>query len=129
VKDRVTDVKEFGDAVRRVGEGGSAIDPEVVSRLLGRQRDHDPVGDLTQREREVLELMAEGLSNQGICERLYLSPKTIEAHVHGIFMKLGLRPTPGGSSPRKRGTCAPTKLIRERSARAKPSPSGGEAPA
>ncbi|HEY1357751.1 MAG TPA: response regulator transcription factor [Thermoleophilaceae bacterium] len=96
MKDRVTDVKEFGDAVRRVGEGGSAIDPEVVSRLLGRQRDHDPVGDLTQREREVLELMAEGLSNQGICERLYLSPKTIEAHVHGIFMKLGLRPTPGG---------------------------------
>jgi DNA-binding NarL/FixJ family response regulator len=90
LKDRVSDLNQFCDAVRRVGNGGSAIDPEVVSRLLGRQREHDPLADLTEREREVLALMAEGQSNQGISQRLHLSPKTVETHVHRIFTKLGL---------------------------------------
>jgi DNA-binding NarL/FixJ family response regulator len=90
LKDRVSDLHEFCAAVRRIGEGGSAIDPEVVSRLLARRRDHDPLADLTRREREVLALMAEGQSNHGISRRLYLSPKTVETHVHRIFTKLGL---------------------------------------
>jgi DNA-binding NarL/FixJ family response regulator len=90
LKDRVSDLQEFCDAVRRVGNGGSAIDPEVVSRLLRRQREHDPLAELTEREREVLALMAEGQSNQAISQRLHLSPKTVETHVHRIFTKLGL---------------------------------------
>jgi DNA-binding NarL/FixJ family response regulator len=90
LKDRVSDLHEFCDAIRRIGCGGSAIDPEVISRLLSRRRQHDPLADLTDREREVLALMAEGRSNQGIAERLYLSPKTVETHVHRIFTKLGL---------------------------------------
>jgi DNA-binding NarL/FixJ family response regulator len=90
LKDRVLDVDDFLDSVRRVGRGGTAIDPEVVAQLVGRRRPDDPIEELTDRERAVLELMAEGRSNQGIGKKLFLSPKTIEAHIHAIFQKLGL---------------------------------------
>jgi DNA-binding NarL/FixJ family response regulator len=90
LKDRVSDVNEFADAVRRVSSGGSAIDPEVVAVLLGRRREHDLLSELTTREREVLRLMAEGLSNRGIRERLFLSEKTVDTHIHSVFLKLGL---------------------------------------
>ena len=83
------------DAVRRVAEGECVIDPTIVSRLMSRRRDSGPFNQLTSREREVLALMAEGHSNQGICDRLFLSPKTIEAHISQIFSKLGLRDTLG----------------------------------
>ncbi len=94
LKDRVTDLEGFTDAIRRVGAGGSVVDPEVVDALLGRPRERSPLGSLTDREREVLSLMAEGRSNAAIAERMHLSPKTIEAHVHAIFGKLELEPTP-----------------------------------
>ena len=92
LKDRILDVDDFAEAVQRVGRGGSAIDPEIVAQLVGRQRDHDPLGELTARELDVLALMAEGRSNQGIGKKLFLSPKTVEAHVHAIFTKLALAP-------------------------------------
>jgi DNA-binding NarL/FixJ family response regulator len=94
LKDRVLNVDEFLEAVRRVADGGTVIDPEVVGQLMGRRRERDPLEELTPREREVLGLMAEGLSNRGICDRLVLSPKTIETHVNSIFMKLNLPPAP-----------------------------------
>jgi len=94
LKDRVTNVDEFLDALRRVARGGTAIDPEVVGQLMGRRRERDPLEDLSPREREVLSLMAEGLSNRGICDRLFLSPKTVETHVNAIFTKLRLAPAP-----------------------------------
>jgi len=94
LKDRVLEIDDFLDAVRRVGKGGTAIDPEVIGQLVGRRRDDDPLEELTPREREVLGLMAEGLSNRGICEKLVVSPKTVETHVNGIFLKLGLMPAP-----------------------------------
>ena len=94
LKDRVAAVDDFLDAVRRVAAGGTAIDPEVVGQLMGRRRTRDPLEELSPREHEVLGLMAEGLSNRGICERLVLSPKTIETHVNSIFMKLNLAPAP-----------------------------------
>jgi DNA-binding NarL/FixJ family response regulator len=90
LKDRVADVKEFAGAVRRVGEGGSALDPTVVSRLVGSRRGEDPIEALTPREREVLELMAEGRSNQAIAEKLVVTPRAVEKHVTNIFTKLGL---------------------------------------
>jgi len=93
LKDRVTRIDDLADAVRRVAAGESAIDAEVVARLLGRPRAHTPLDELTPREREILQLMAEGLSNQGIAERLVLDPKTVEGHVTRIFSKLGLEPT------------------------------------
>ncbi|MDQ3889625.1 MAG: response regulator transcription factor [Actinomycetota bacterium] len=93
LKDRVSDVEEFADAVRRVGEGGSALDPAIVTQLVGRRRKHDPLDDLTPREREVLELMAEGRSNQGIAERLVVTERAVEKHVTSIFEKLRLPPT------------------------------------
>jgi len=93
LKDRVSDVGEFTDAVRRVGSGGSAIDPEVVAELVSRRRRRDLVGDLTERERDVLKLMAEGRSNSAIGSLLHLSEKTVEGHVRSIFMKLELEPT------------------------------------
>ncbi len=92
LKDRVADVREFIDAVRRVGAGGSAIDPEVVSELVVRRRRRDLVGELTERERGVLSLMAEGRSNSAIGASLHLSQKTVEGHVRSIFMKLQLEP-------------------------------------
>jgi DNA-binding NarL/FixJ family response regulator len=90
LKDRVADVHEFADAVRRVGDGGSALDPTVVSRLVGRRRGEDPLDSLTPREREVLELMAEGRTNNAIAEKLVVTPRAVEKHVTSIFMKLGL---------------------------------------
>jgi serine/threonine-protein kinase len=93
LKDRVSDVREFTDAVRRVAGGGSAIDPEVVSQLLVRRRRRDLVGELSEREREVLHLMAEGRSNTAIGATLHLSEKTVEGHVRSIFSKLALEPT------------------------------------
>ncbi len=94
LKDRVSDLEGFSDAVRRVGEGGSAVDPEVIAQLVGRRRTIDPVADLSDREREVLSLMAEGRSNRAIGAGLFLSEKTVEAHVRAIFTKLGLAPAP-----------------------------------
>jgi DNA-binding NarL/FixJ family response regulator len=94
LKDRVLEIDDFLEAVRRVARGGTAIDPDVIAQLLGRPREDDPLRELTPREREVLALMAEGLSNRGICSRLFLSPKTVEAHVKNIFMKLGLTQEP-----------------------------------
>ena len=90
LKDRVLDIDDFVEAVKRVARGGTAIDPEVVSQLVGKRGADDPVEDLSPREREVLELMAEGRSNAGICAKLFLSPKTVETHVHSIFNKLRL---------------------------------------
>jgi DNA-binding NarL/FixJ family response regulator len=90
LKDRVADVGEFAAAVRRVGEGGSALDPTVVSELVGRRRKDDPLGDLSPREREVLELMAEGRSNQAIGDRLFITQRAVEKHVTSIFVKLRL---------------------------------------
>jgi DNA-binding NarL/FixJ family response regulator len=94
LKDRVVEIDDFLDAVRRVGRGGTAIDPEVISQLVGRRGDDGPLAELTPREREVLGLMAEGRSNQGISQKLFLSPRTVETHVNGIFLKLGLMPAP-----------------------------------
>jgi DNA-binding NarL/FixJ family response regulator len=94
LKDRVSDIAEFAAAVRRVGEGGSALDPAIVSQLVGRRRREDPVDHLTPREREVLELMAEGRSNQGIAERLVVTERAIEKHVTSIFGKLRLPVAP-----------------------------------
>lgn len=93
LKDRVTDLHEFTEAVTRVGSGGSAIDPEVVARLLGRKRRDDPVSHLTERERQVLALIAEGRSNQSISEQLFISGRTVESHVTNILTKLGLLPS------------------------------------
>ena len=92
LKDRIADVDAFVDAVRRVGAGGSALDPEVVARLLGRRRRSDPLESLTPREREVLELMAEGRSNAAIAEALVVTERAVEKHVTSIFGKLGLSP-------------------------------------
>ena len=90
LKDRVADLEQFGTAVRRVADGGSALDPAVVSELVGRKRADDPLEQLTAREREVLELMAEGRSNQAIAERLFVTLRAVEKHVTSIFTKLGL---------------------------------------
>jgi DNA-binding NarL/FixJ family response regulator len=94
LKDRVADVARFIDAVQRVAEGGSALDPEVVSYMLGRRRREDPLAELTPREREVLEKMAEGLSNHAIAEQLVVTERAVEKHVTNIFGKLGF-----GSQP------------------------------
>jgi DNA-binding NarL/FixJ family response regulator len=93
LKDRVSRLEDLADAVRRVAAGGSVIDPEVVSRLLGRPRRPSPLDELTPRERDVLKLMAEGRSNQGIADHLVLELKTIEGHVRAILSKLDLEPT------------------------------------
>jgi DNA-binding NarL/FixJ family response regulator len=92
LKDRVADVDGFLDAVRRVGNRGSALDPEVVAQMVGRR--DDPLKELTPREREVLELMAQGMSNKAICERLVLSERAVERHITGVLTKLGI-PTTG----------------------------------
>jgi DNA-binding NarL/FixJ family response regulator len=94
LKDRVSDISAFSDAVRRVASGGSALDPEVVARMVGRRRSSSPVDDLTPREREVLELMAQGKSNQGIAETLVVTVAAVEKHVTSIFSKLDLASEP-----------------------------------
>ena len=93
LKDRVADVERFVDAVRRVADGGSALDPEVVARLLGRRSRTDPLEGVTPREREVLGLMAEGRSNRAIAESLVVTERAVEKHVTSIFGKLRLPPT------------------------------------
>jgi DNA-binding NarL/FixJ family response regulator len=92
LKDRVADVERFVGAVRRVGDGGSALDPEVVAHLLGRRRRNDPLDELTAREAEVLALMAEGRSNQAIADQLVVTERAVEKHVTSIFTKLRLTP-------------------------------------
>src|SRR5688500_13346095 len=92
LKDRAGDLDRFVESVRRVGEGGSALDPEVVGRLLGRRRREDPLEVLTPREREVLGQMAEGRSNGGIAEALVVTERAVEKHVTSIFTKLDLAP-------------------------------------
>jgi DNA-binding NarL/FixJ family response regulator len=89
LKDRVSDLRELSDAVTRVGQGGSVLDPAVVSQLVGRRRQgHDPIDDLSEREREVLALIAEGRSNRAIAERLVITERTVEKHVQSILAKL-----------------------------------------
>jgi DNA-binding NarL/FixJ family response regulator len=92
LKDRLSDVTELADAIRRVARGGSAIDPSLVAQLLRRRRERNPLTELTDREREVLGMMAEGRSNQAIAARLVITLKTVETHVASIFSKLGLEP-------------------------------------
>jgi DNA-binding NarL/FixJ family response regulator len=99
LKDRISHVKEFAGAVRRVAAGGSALDPIIVSTLLSRRRSDDPLGRLTRREREVLELMAAGSSNQGIADKLVITLRAVEKYVSSIFGKLGL-PSSGSESRR-----------------------------
>ena len=99
LKDRISDVKEFIGAVERVAGGGSAIDPIIVSTLLSRHRSNHPLAELTHRERDVLELMAEGRSNQGIADKLVISLRAVEKYVSSIFGKLGL---PSGATDSRR---------------------------
>jgi DNA-binding NarL/FixJ family response regulator len=94
LKDRLGDLDLFVDAVKRVAQGGSALDPEVVQRMVGRRREHSPLDELTPRERQVLGLMAEGRSNAGIAEELIVTVAAVERHVTGIFAKLGLQQAP-----------------------------------
>jgi DNA-binding NarL/FixJ family response regulator len=94
LKDRVYDLADFVAAVKRVAGGGSALDPSVVSQLVGRRRSDDPLNELTAREREVLELMAEGLSNSAIAARIFLTERGVEKHVTSIFQKLRLPVAP-----------------------------------
>jgi serine/threonine-protein kinase len=94
LKERVSDVAVLVDALRRIDEGECVLDPTIVARLLGRPRDESPLRELTDRELEVLGLMAEGHSNEGICKALFLSPKTVETHVRHILLKLGIGETP-----------------------------------
>ena len=94
LRERVANIDELSDAIRRIANGESVIDPDVVTELVAQRRKRTPLDQLTPREREVLALMAEGRSNQAICEALHLSPKSIEGHVGNIFAKLGLEPAP-----------------------------------
>ena len=99
LKDRVSDLEDFADAIRRVAAGGSALDPTIVSQLLSKRREAGPLDDVTAREREVLELMAEGRSNQGIADRLGISERGVQKHVTSIFDKLGI---PAGTDDHRR---------------------------
>ena len=94
LKERVADLTLFADSVRRVAHGGTALDPDVVQTMLGNSRPHGPIDDLTPRDREVLALMAEGRSNPGIAEELYITVPAVERHVTNIFSKLGLKRAP-----------------------------------
>jgi DNA-binding NarL/FixJ family response regulator len=95
LKDRIGDVSTFTDAVKRVAGGGTVLDPEVVARLVGRRRKRNTIDRMSPRGREVLALMAEGLSNPGIAETLVVSVPAVERHISSIFAKLGLNPAPG----------------------------------
>jgi DNA-binding NarL/FixJ family response regulator len=93
LKDRMSDLDELSDAVRRIGDGGSVLDPVVVSQLVRRSRDEsDPLEELSEREQQVLALMAEGRSNRAIADRLVVTERTVEKHVNSILMKLGIPP-------------------------------------
>jgi DNA-binding NarL/FixJ family response regulator len=94
LKQRVSDVAVLVDALRRIEEGETVVDPTIVARLFGRRRRHDPLEELTPREREVLGLLAEGLSNRAIADRIFVTERTVEAHVKQIFLKLGLELNP-----------------------------------
>lgn len=93
LKERISDLAVLVDALRRIDEGECVLDPTIVARLVGRAREQSPLDELTEREREVLTLMAEGQSNDGICKTLFLSPKTVETHVRHILLKLGIGET------------------------------------
>jgi serine/threonine-protein kinase len=93
LKDRVKDVVVLLDALERVAEGECVLDPTIVSRLVARPREESPLDELTARERDVLGLIAEGYSNENICRKLFVSPKTVETHVRHIFLKLGIGET------------------------------------
>jgi DNA-binding NarL/FixJ family response regulator len=99
LKDRVADLDDFSDAIRRVAAGGSALDPTIVSQLLAKRREAGPLDEITAREREVLELMAEGRSNQGIADRLEISERGVQKHVTSIFDRLGI---PAGTDDHRR---------------------------
>jgi DNA-binding NarL/FixJ family response regulator len=107
LKDRVLDVGEFLAAAERVADGGSALDPHVVGGLVGARGEDDPLAELTRREHEVLELVAEGLTNAGIARRLYLSERTVEAHVRHVLIKLGI---PEGEDDHRRVLAVLTHL-------------------
>jgi DNA-binding NarL/FixJ family response regulator len=94
LKERVSDVAILVNALRRIADGETVVDPTIVSRLVGRRRRADPLAELTKREREVLELVAEGLSNKAIAMRLFVTERTVEAHVKQIFLKLRLEANP-----------------------------------
>jgi DNA-binding NarL/FixJ family response regulator len=94
LKDRVSDIALLVDALRRLTEGECVVDPTIVSRLMSRRRAAQPLDELTERERDVLRLIAEGRSNKAICDTLFLSPKTVEGHIRQVFMKLGLQESP-----------------------------------
>ena len=117
LKDRVSDIAVLADALKRIDEGECVIDPTIVSRLLKRPREPGPLDELTEREREVLGLMAEGRSNTAICQALFLSPKTVEANVRQIFRKLGLpqSPTTTAACSPCSSTCAPGLRLDRRS--------------
>ena len=110
LKDRISDVSDFIDAVRRVARGGSAIDPKIVSALLRRRRSDDPLARLTPREREVLELMAPGTSNQGIADKLVITLRAAEKYVSSIFDKLGIPSTRQRVPPGARRAALPALL-------------------
>jgi DNA-binding NarL/FixJ family response regulator len=94
LKDRISDIEEFADAVRRVADGGSVLDPEVVRWMLGRRRETSALAELTPREREVLALLAEGCSNEGVARRIFVTQRAVEKHVTAIMSKLDLPPEP-----------------------------------
>jgi DNA-binding NarL/FixJ family response regulator len=113
LKDRVLDVADFLEAAERVAKGGSALDPQVVSSLLGGDQGDDTLGLLTPREREVLSLMAEGLTNQAIARRLVLTERTVEGHVRSVLMKLDL-PEDSGAHRRVRAVIAYLRAVEDR---------------
>lgn len=110
LKDRVSDLGAFAVDVRRVAAGEVVIDPELVARLVARRRERDPLAELTSRERQVLALMAQGLTNAALCQELFLSPKTIEGYVRSVFTKLGLAP----SEREHRRVLAVLRFLRQR---------------
>ncbi len=112
LKERVFDVAVLVDALRRIAEGETVVDPTIVTRLLGRRRREDPLAELTAREREVLGLVAEGLSNRAIAARLFVTERTVEAHVKQIFLKLGLDRTPSRTA--ESSPCSPTCAVSAR---------------